>query len=371
MASPSQCPVRFDADVGMWVVADPDVVRSVLLRPDTFGPDNALTAYRALSPRSLRILNSVGFALPPTLANNSGPSHKKIRHTVAKFFGPGRVDTLRPFIAGLIRDRLPTLRSALARDDGADLVDLVAARVPAATLLQVIGMHDVNVERLKKWSRGSLELFWGTPDPERQEYLAGQAAEFYQWLRQQVIQERRTPGDGLFASLIALGLDDDQICAIGYFLLIAGQETTSQLISTVFFRTLKDPRDWRRCGNNRAYLAHLTDAALAENAPVPTWRRILSKPTRLAGADLPQGTELLLQLTGNDGGPDLAFGAGIHRCLGARLAKLETQVVVHEVASALPDLRLVDDDPPMIDLLSFRAPSELWATRTNHPRAVA
>lgn len=350
----------FDRDRGMWVIGDPATVRSVLHAPDVFGPHNALTAYRTLTVRSLRILNRAGFALPAVLANNAEPTHRRIRGCVAHFLGAGRVDALQGTITALVRARLPALTEALAGNRPADLVELIAGPVPALTLLQLFGIAGPPIGTLKQWSRDSLELFWGTPDPDRQEMLATRAAEFYDWLRGRVVAERRDPGDGLLGALIGLGLTDEQVCSAGYFLLIAGQETTTQLISTMFQWALLEPPRWAGCADPELVSA-LVERTLTTDSSVPTWRRVVRRPVRLGGHDLDAGAEVLLRLTGIGGDAGLAFGAGVHRCLGQRLATTEACIVISETASAFPGLRSACADPPMIDLLSFRAPAQVWA----------
>src|SRR5437867_862037 len=90
------CPVRYDEALGYWVVDDPALAREVLLDPQTFRPDNAVLAHTPLSVKALRVLSGVGFALPPTLANNAGESHRPIRAAVARFFSPARVAAVEP-----------------------------------------------------------------------------------------------------------------------------------------------------------------------------------------------------------------------------------------------------------------------------------
>ena len=92
---------------------------------------------------------------------------------------------------------------------------------------------------LKRWGLDSMELFWGWPDEARQLELAHSAADFYVWLRQLVTESLTAPGRNLFKSLAEHGLSTPEICSLGYFLLIAGQETTTQLISTALFRLLE------------------------------------------------------------------------------------------------------------------------------------
>jgi cytochrome P450 len=122
----TRCPARYDDELGMWIVDDPDQVREVLLDPGTFRPDNAVVAHTPLSVKALRVLSSVGFALPPTLANNAGPSHRPIRQAVARFFSPARVAAVEPLTRRLFTERVAAAAAQLETDGTADLVDLVA-----------------------------------------------------------------------------------------------------------------------------------------------------------------------------------------------------------------------------------------------------
>jgi cytochrome P450 len=269
-----------------------------------------------------------------------------------------------------------------------DLVQAVAAEPPALVVLDMLGLTDVDVPALKAWSLDSLELFWGWPDEDRQLELAHSAAEFYAWLRSRTTAARRAPGDDLFGVLVALGLTDEEVCAVGYFLLIAGQETTTQLISTTFHRTLGEtlrraalggaegegaeptPTEVRRRGafeptevRRRGAFdpAEVVEDVLREASSVPTWRRVTAGPAVVGDVELPGGAPVLLGLSGHGGPADLAFGVGVHRCLGAGLARMEARVALGCAAGLLSAVRLVEE-PPMIDLLSFRAPKRLMVT---------
>ncbi len=281
----------------MWVIAEPAEVREVLLDPETFRPDNAVVAHTALSVKALRVLQGVGFALPPTLANNAGPSHRPIRAAVARFFSPARVAAVEPLTRRLVSERVAAAQSELQSGlqsgherEGAirgvvDLVEVVAAEPPALVLLEMLGLRDVDVPELKAWSRESLELFWGWPDEDRQLELAHSAAEFYGWLRKRVVAARQSPGEDLFGVLVELGLSDEEVCAVAYFLLIAGQETTTQLISTAFHRLI---------GRTAEDAAAVVEEVLRESSSVPTWRRVTSAPTTVGEVELPAGEPVLL-----------------------------------------------------------------------------
>jgi cytochrome P450 len=260
-----------------------------------------------------------------------------------------------------------------------DLVQTVAAFPPAVVMLELLGLPVRDLPDLKRWGLDSMELFWGWPGEERQLELAHSAAEFYVWLRRLVAESRTAAGRNLFKSLAEHGLSTPEICSLGYFLLIAGQETTTQLISTTLFRLLEGsaPVGWRAAASgagSRTMVRHV----LATESSVPTWRRVAAHDTNLGGAPIPAGAEILLELSGNHvtappgpgtislnaqaarpghpAGRSLVFGSGIHRCLGAKLAELEAAVIVQETAGALPGIQLRDPEPEWLRLLSFQAP---------------
>ncbi len=337
----------------MWVVDDPVEVRHVLLDPATFRPDNAVVAHTALSVKALRVLQGVGFALPAALANNAGESHRAIRGAVARFFSPARVAAVEPLTRRLVSERVEGAFRKL-QTGAVDLVEEIAAEPPALVLLEMLGVRDVDVPALKAWSRESLELFWGWPDEDRQLELAHSAAEFYGWLRKRVQAARRQPGDDLFGVMVGLGLSDEEVCAVAYFLLIAGQETTTQLISAAFYRVI---------GSVVGDAGELVEAVLRESSSVPTWRRVTAGPVTVGQVELPAEAPVLLGLSGHGGPADLAFGLGIHRCLGAGLARLETRVALECAGPLLSVVRAVEV-PPMIELLSFRAPKRVLVQRS-------
>ncbi|MFE4541151.1 cytochrome P450 [Arthrobacter sp. NPDC056727] len=364
-AGPSKCPYL--------VVRDPDSVRDVLHRPADFSPANALVAVTPLEGPALRELQRVGFALPPVLASNDTDTHGGIRKVVAGFFTPATVAAMEPRIRELAREAAAKAGGRLARTGQADLVQAVAAFPPAVVMLELLGLPVRDLADLKRWGLDSMELFWGWPGTDRQLELAHSAAEFYVWLRRLVTESVAAPGRNLFKSLSEHGLSRTEMCSLGYFLLIAGQETTTQLISTTLFRLLEGtaPVGWREASSDagaRSVVRHV----LATESSVPTWRRVAAHDTSLGGGVIPAGTEILLELSGNritagagtvpqpdaGHGPStgLIFGSGIHRCLGAKLAELEAAVIIQEAAAGLPGIRLQGPGPDWIRLLSFQAP---------------
>ena len=355
---------KTDTDGRYLRVRDPDTVRDVLRRTEEFLPENALTAVVPLCPEALRVLARVGFSLPPVLASASGPEHLDVRRTVAAFFSPGKVGALEADIAALAADAAEAARERMIVGGDVDLGQALASVVPPAIMARLTGTAVPDGDALQRWSRDSLELFWGWPDPARQVELARSAAEFYAWLRGEVEASR---GSGnLFGVLHDAGLGVRQICSLGYFLVIAGQETTALLINTVLYRTLRDREAWAACREEPAARAQVR-RILATESSVHTWRRRAVTRAVVDGHSLPAGAEIVLELSGHHRAGDssgyaLAFGYGLHRCLGARLAELEAVLALREAARLLPAAVGTGPEPPWLRLLSFQAPLRV-ATR--------
>ncbi|MDO8732196.1 MAG: cytochrome P450 [Actinomycetota bacterium] len=380
-------PVYFDEITGCWLVSRHADIRSVLRRPKLFRPENALTAITAIDPSALRTLARVGFELPATLANNGGPSHADFRALVRQFFAPSAIATALPLIRELALESAALVKHDLDANNEADLVALVTRYLPARVLIALLHLDDIDLPTLKRWSTASLELFWGNPDVARQRELAVQAAEFYSWLRVRITSADPS-GVNLFSQLAAHRTPDGQplrieeSVGICYFLLVAGQETTTQFLSAVLRKLIGQPDIWRRLANADAYADKLIASECVEEVlrletPVVTWRRITSEPVMLGEQLLPADAQVLLMLAGSGSDPDvfeepdrfvpgrvgarkhLAFGFGRHYCLGATLARTEAHEVLRILARELPDIALIEAQPPMLGLLSFRAPLRL------------
>ncbi|MFF5790927.1 cytochrome P450 [Paeniglutamicibacter sp. NPDC012692] len=346
-------------------IEDPAVVRQILRRAEEFTPANALSTAITLSPAALRILASVRFALPPVLASASGREHMSVRRVVAGFFSPAKVQAQGPFIEARVRGICAELGETYRSGGTVDLADRLAAVIPPEVMQKLTGIPVPPIEFLKRWSQHSLELFWGWPDERRQLVLAASAAEFFAWLVGAVDESVARDDGNLYAALHRAGVEKRRIISLGYFLAIAGQETTTMLIQTAVFGALADGR-WDACAvpeTGGEVSRDVVREVLARASSVPTWRRITAMDAEVGGESFRAGDELVLRLSG--GMPEdpeddsLAFGYGIHRCLGAGIARLETELVLGATARALPGIELVDREPRWNHLLSFQTPADV------------
>ncbi|MFI8997389.1 cytochrome P450 [Streptomyces sp. NPDC053542] len=372
-------PVHHDPVTGLWLVSRYRDVRQVLLDPVTYVPDNAQHVVTRLPVPALRVLARAGFALPPALANNGGPSHAGLRRLVTRFFNAERVAAAVPLIEETARKLLTGIRERLDRGEAGDLGTEYARLLPCQVMMALLGIENVPPTALSEWSDAALELFYGRPSAERQLPLAELVADFYRWLRGQVTSA--APQGSLVEALHGhqlpdgTRLDTPTAVAVCFFVFIAGQSTTGQLISTVLRTTLSDPRAWSRAAAEESFGQAWVEEILRREPPVTTWRRATAHPAELSGTRLPAGAGLLLMLMGTGSDPavfpeperlcphrrntrhHLSFGAGRHRCPGASLARTEAAVALRAAAQWLPQAKLLtDEEPAMLGLLSFRAP---------------
>ncbi|MDQ7906609.1 cytochrome P450 [Phytohabitans sp. ZYX-F-186] len=349
------------------VVTRHALVRQVLADQETFRPDNALDAVTPIPVGALRILTQHGFRLPPTLANNGHPSHPAIRGIVAEALHPRRVEEQRAWLTAVVRGRVGQLTADL---DGRpiDVYGELTADLPLLVLARLVALPDAEAAVVKEFTRAALELFWAPVALDRQLALAEIVGRFHA-----VLREFAKSGPGLAADLRAHAESLDMVVGALFFLLVAGQETTSQFLTLLLHRLTGEPAVLDGLLTGAVAVDDVVEEGLRLVPPIVTWRRVAARDTVLGGTPVARGTSVLLWLAraGRDGSvvpnPDefrpgqrgsrrhLAFGAGAHRCVGAQLSRMEASVVVAETAPLLRGVEVVR--PPWCpDNLSFRMP---------------
>jgi cytochrome P450 len=209
------------------------------------------------------------------------------------------------------------------------------------------------------------------------------------YLRAFVARKAQERDDTFTSALLAIhdekpeALTQEEISSILFSLTFAGHETTNYLIGNVVRRLLEDPTRWDAVVADPALIPGAVDETLRYDPSVPVWRRVTKHPVTLGGVDLPPGAKLFLWLaaSGRDTAvfpePEtfdlrrantsktLAFGKGIHYCLGAALGKLEAQLALDGLTHRFPRLRLVEGQALSFHPnISFRGPQALWVQAT-------
>lgn len=379
-------PVFFHEELAMWVVSRHSDIRAVLLDHTTFRPDNALNAYAPLQFPAKRILAKSGFRLPPTLANNGDANHLELRRVAMRFIGPSQLERATPLIIEAATSAIDDALHELHNDEAVDLVEAVARPVPSRVILALLGFDGLAIDVFTNWSSAALELFWGRPPEARQQHLATQVAGFYAWLEEQLIS--RKDGDGTMMSALlqvrdrnGRKLSRNEIIGACFFTLIAGQETTGQLLASSFHHLLLERARWSSLRDDPSASYGWIEEIIRREPPISTWRRVTNAATKIGDVDLPKNAQVLLVMTSAGSDPELftgaeelcphranqrdhlAFGLGKHRCPGAELARAEAGITLRMAVERLPPLQLLHSEPAMLDLLSFRSPTQVMVAR--------
>ncbi len=258
----------------------------------------------------------------------------------------------------------PVWKERLRAGEAVDLDAAVSSEVPLAALARLLELDVDAATEVKRFSRAALELFWGRPDLERQLALARIVGPYHAVLRSWAASSTGATRRVLEAH------GEDAATAALFFLLVAGQETTSQFLTLLAHELIGSP------GLLDAPAGAVVEEGLRLLPPLVSWRRVAAVDTAIGGAAVAAGESVLVWLAaaGADEGVaqcpaamvpgqrgsrrHLAFGAGAHRCLGSQLARMEAEVVVAELAPLLRRCAVVS--PPAGDEnLSFRMPGPL------------
>lgn len=350
------------------VVTSHALIKQILTDPETFRPDNALDAMTPLPVSVMRVLAAHRFKLPPTLANNGSLSHPGIREITARALSPARVEELRPWLTDLVRETVASLEKRLEAGEPVDLYADLAADLPLLVLAKLVELPLESAATVKEFSRAALELFWAPVEEPRQHELARIVGAFHEVLREHAATASGMVGE-LREHTRLHGLPKDTPIGALFFLLVAGQETTSQFLTLLLHRLTQEPHALNGLLDGTVRADDVVEEGLRLVPPIPTWRRVTSREVTLDGVSIPSGRSVVLWLAqaGLDlNGPrfepgqkgsrrHLAFGAGAHRCAGAHLSRMEASVVVAETASVLSNANVIRV-PWCPDNLSFRMP---------------
>lgn len=380
----SDQPVFYAPSIGYYVVTRYVDIERIFRDPATFSAAAAQLPLVELTPEAAGILLAGGYQPQPTMVSLDEPAHARLRRPATRAFTATRVDGLAATIRATARDLL----NAVADATEFDLISALAFPLPANTIFSLMGVPKQDWTQLKEWCRSRAALAWGRPTADEQVELARGLADYRGYVRDLVAAKVTDRGDDLTSDLLAIHDEDperlshDDVASILFTLSFAGHETTTNLIGNTLRRVLEDPTRWQRLVADPELIPATVEETLRFDTSVPVWRRITTRPVTLCGVDLPEGAKLFLWLAAagrdpaifhdpntfdldrHNAGQHLAFGRGLHYCLGASLGKLETRLALEVLTTYFPDLRLVAGQRISFHPnISFRGPQQLLARR--------
>ncbi|MFC4123109.1 cytochrome P450 [Nonomuraea zeae] len=312
------------------------------------------------------------------------PEHDRLRRLTMRHFGPphspGLIDGLRPEMLAVTT----RLIDGIAGKRQADIVDEVAYPLPVAMICRVLGVPEEDEAQFHDWADQIIETLGpGEEDRvERERLRQEKALELQRYLGGLAEVRRGQPGEDLLSGLVTYHGPDgtmapEEVVATAVLLLIAGHETTINLIANGMLTFLRNPDLLERLRADPGLIIPAVEELLRYEPPVQlVSSRIALADITIAGTTIPAGSPIVLALAAGSRDPahlpepgrfeldrprneHLGFGGGVHYCFGAPLARLEAQIVLSELIRRLRNPRLVTDPPPYRPSPVLRGPRHL------------
>jgi len=357
-------PVHHSALMDAWVVTRYQDVTFVLSDP-RFSADRRQARNRfAQMVQAQALEERFGpFVRAPTMLTSDPPQHTRLRKLVSKAFTARAVEDLRPRIAGIVAGLLAEIR----RRGKADLVASLAYPLPVIVIAEMLGVPPEERERFKRWSDDVAATLSGPfASAEAIDRGATAVQELASYLREIIAQRRRQPRADLISALIAAEeqgqvLSEDEILSTSMLLLIAGNETTTNLIGNGVLALLRHPDQLQRLRDDPSLIRSAVEELLRYAGPVQGTARVATEDVEIGGRRIAAGQLVFALLAaanrdpaqfanpdhldiGRQPNPHVAFGDGIHFCLGAPLARAEAQEAISGLLQQFPALAL-DGEP--------------------------
>ncbi|UXY24902.1 cytochrome P450 (plasmid) [Streptomyces cynarae] len=329
----------------MWLVRSYPLGRSVL-SDKRFSRAHAVTAH---APK----LNDAQ-PVPNSMMSMDGAEHTRLRRIVAGAFTTGRVSEMAPTVGRLVDQQLDALAAA---GPEADLIEQLAAPLPLAVLCSLLGVPPEDASRFRGWVEVLFDISASTPGEKSRRRL-----ELVDYMEELIERKRQQPQDDLLTALIEThdrgALTMGELLTLGLTLLMAGYETTVGQIGLTVLSLLSAPGTLADVRRNPQALASTVEETLRLNPATPlSFPRVAVEPVPLGDVTVQPGEGVMVSLLhGNRDGtvfaePEslsadgrdavhLTFGHGVHRCLGAPLARLQVQIVLERLLGRFPALQL-------------------------------
>jgi cytochrome P450 len=294
------------------------------------------------------------------------PDHSRLRRLVSKAFTPRTVEQLRPRVEAMADALVDELLDAGSDGSAVDLISTVAEPLPVNVIAEMLGVPEPDRHLLRPWSAQIVGMYELNPSPEAEATAVRACEEFSAYLRELARERRKWPGDDLISGLAGVvdqgdRLTEDELIGTCVLLLNAGHEATVNVTGNGWWSLFRHPDELVRLRGERGLLPTAIEELMRYDTPLQMFERWVLDDIEVEGVTIPRGTEIGLLFgsanhdpsvfddpdrldLGRRDNPHISFGAGIHFCLGAPLARVELLTSFGTLLRRVPGLSL-DHEP--------------------------
>ena len=355
-------PIHYHPDSNLWLVPRHADVSS-LLRDRRFGRTYLHLATHAEMGRPDEPPEHAPFwhVIRNGMLDREPPDHTRLRNLVSKAFTPRTIEKLRPRIHEIVEqlvDRAADLREF-------DFLASLAEPLPVTVIAELLGIPESDRHLLRPWSADICGMYELHPSESTARRAVQACLEFGDYLRTVARARRMHPQDDLITALVQVieagdRLSEDELIGTCVLLLNAGHEASVNAAGNGLWALFRHPEQLRRLQDDLSLVPRAIDEMLRFDTPLQLFERWVLEDVEICGVHVPKGAELGLLFgsanrdpsvfanpdqfdVAREPNPHVSFGAGIHFCLGAALARLEAQILFETTLRRWPNLQLVSE----------------------------
>ena len=333
-------PVQWHEDLQLWL-AFPHAEADAVLRDRRLG---RIWADRAPAAR----FGSFNLIHRNALLEMEPPSHTRLRRLISSAFARGHVERLRPWVEELAGRLVGELLERSGGTEPVDLISGMAEQLPVAVIAELLGVPAADRPLLRPWSNAIVKMYEYERTREREDAAERAADQFVTYLRGLAAERRAAPREDLISSLVGIRdshgdrLTEDELVTTCILLLNAGHEATVNVTGNGTLALLRHPAQLQRLREDRTLLPGAVEELMRFDSPLQLFERTATEDVEIGGITVGKGQKIAALLgsanrdpavfadpdtldVGRVENPHVSFGAGVHFCIGAPLARVELQ----------------------------------------------
>jgi cytochrome P450 len=352
--------IHYFEETNQWIVPHHADV-TALLRDRRFGRTyHHLATHAEMGrPEDPEVTREFWHLIRNGILDMEPPDHTRVRRLVSKAFTPRMVEALRPTVQRLMDGLVDPVQGA----GEFDLIRELAEPLPVTVIAELLGIPDADRHHLRPWSAEICRMYELKPTEEDARAASAASVEFSDYLRELIAERRARPAEDLVTELVHVvdegdRLTEDEMIGTCVLLLNAGHEASVNVTGNGWWALFRNPDQLALLRSDHSLIPRAVEELMRYDTPLQMFERWVLEDAEICGVDVAKGQELAL-LFGSANhdpaafdrpddlvltrkhNPHMSFGAGIHFCLGAPLARVELAVSFETVLRRLPQMELV------------------------------